>query len=409
MAQLLERNAASRPTASRPYKHAALAVALAGSLTLLGGCLFDDDGGDGGSSTTAASSTASTGGSASSSSTSSSTGSTGSTLPVTLSQPLPLGCASEGGLTNRKDVVWCEPFESVDWWQKGYLGDASKTRPTAATADRMTNATIVSDGCLGGRCLKVDLKQYQSGGLSVHWPLKNANIAPEALYYRYYMKLSPSFYPDTCEANGTYADTGGKFPGPADPRVYPEEQCGNGGAYGDGINCWSMRTYFRNCKGRANAQFCSSPTATTRIGSYLYYYNQQGFANNGIWDSVEWGQGHYDNPFGSCATAKDVGGCGMGIGGQLENDRWYRVETYVKMNTPGQSDGIIRAWVDGVLSYQKTNMIFRIPGHDNLHVRTIWLNVYAGGLTGLCQAASVYLDQMVASLDAPPGPWQAPR
>jgi hypothetical protein len=149
--------------------------------------------------------------------------------------------------------------------------------------------------------------------------------------------------------------------------------------------------------------------ATTRIGSYLYYYQQDGFANAALWDTVEWGQGYYTEPFGSCTAPRDIGSCGIGIGGQLENDRWYRVETYVKMNTPGQSDGVVRAWVDGVLSYQKTNMIFRIAGHDNLHVRTIWLNVFAGGSTGLCQPASVYLDQLVAALDSPPGAWTAPK
>ena len=80
---------------------------------------------------------------------------------------------------------------------------------------------------------------------------------------------------------------------------------------------------------------------------------------------------------------------------------------YVRMNTPGQADGIVRGWVDGQLSYEKTNMIWRIPGHDNLHVRTIWLNVHAGGeAMGLCQASAIYLDQMVAATDGPVGPWK---
>jgi len=74
------------------------------------------------------------------------------------------------------------------------------------------------------------------------------------------------------------------------------------------------------------------------------------------------------------------------------------------MNTPGVADGIIRGWIDGVLSYEKTNMIFRIPGNDNLHVRTVWLNVYKGGVLGNLSSSEVYLDQMVLATDAPIGP-----
>ena len=72
---------------------------------------------------------------------------------------------------------------------------------------------------------------------------------------------------------------------------------------------------------------------------------------------------------------------GIGDGGVLLNDRWYRIEMHVKMNTPGQADGVIEGKVDGILSYEKKNMIFRIPGHDNLHVRTIWLDVFKGALS----------------------------
>ena len=49
------------------------------------------------------------------------------------------------------------------------------------------------------------------------------------------------------------------------------------------------------------------------------------------------------------------------------------------INIPSQEDGIIRGWVNGSLSYEKTNMIWRNPGHDNLHVRTMWLNVHKSG------------------------------
>jgi hypothetical protein len=169
-----------------------------------------------------------------------------------------------------------------------------------------------------------------------------------------------------------------------------------------------MRTTFRNCsQGESTpTHACTTkPTARTRFGSYFYFVNQQSFDNAGFWDNIQWGQGPFNSPFGSCSSASDIGGCGKGDGGVLENGRWYLVEMYVKMNTPGQADGVVRGWVDGVLSYDKRNMVWRIPGHDNLHVRTVWLNIHAGGeFVGLCQGSHVLLDQMVVATGARVGP-----
>jgi hypothetical protein len=78
---------------------------------------------------------------------------------------------------------------------------------------------------------------------------------------------------------------------------------------------------------------------------------------------------------------------------------------HVKMNTPGQADEIIEGKVDGVLSYRKTNMIFRLPGHDSLHVRTVWLDVFKGGGVGNLNDQQVYLDQLVVALKDWVGPW----
>jgi hypothetical protein len=173
-----------------------------------------------------------------------------------------------------------------------------------------------------------------------------------------------------------------------------------------------MRAVFRDCnKGEKTVTHaCINPRATTRFGSYLYFYGQKGFENAGFWDNEPWGQGEFTLPFGSCSTPGDIGGCGTGTGGQFENDRWYLIEMFVKMNTPGHADGVIRGWVDGQLSYEKTNMVWRLPGHDNLHVRTIWLNVHAGGeMVGLCTASYIMLDQLVATVRERAGPIESRR
>lgn len=327
-------------------------------------------------------------------------------------------CASETTLAGRSDVVFCEPWESSTWWQNNnYEGDGAKITATPVSSGDVASTSIVSSGCLSGSCLRVDMKQYVSGALALHWPLKAAGVAPEELYLRYYLKLGDNFDPSLCSSDGVYQDNGGKFPGLADVRTNadPSGQCGNGGAYADGINCWSGRLKFRNCGGSGGADICAADiagkNATTRLG--WYHYVPPAVANNnqemGPFDNQGWGTNLYGATGGtSCAssptnlgsTGSDATSCGKGAAG-LVNGVWYLVELYVKMNTPGVADGVSRAWINGELKYDKTNMLYRMPGHDNLHVRTIWLNVHAGGeAMGLCTASYIMLDQLVAATGA---------
>ena len=108
----------------------------------------------------------------------------------------PLGnCSSESGLTGRGDIVFCEGWESADWWRNGYLKTASTSAPGAAVSADVANTQVVTSGCVSGSCLRVEMKQYQSGALAVHWPLKAAGLQPEELHLRYYLKLGENFDP----------------------------------------------------------------------------------------------------------------------------------------------------------------------------------------------------------------------
>jgi hypothetical protein len=318
--------------------------------------------------------------------------------------PLRGDCSSEGGLAARTDLVFCEPWEVDTWWQAGYQGDGTKSIDRPADTNAIFRSSLVSTNCIYGKCLKLDMLKGETRALMVHWPLARAGLAPEELYLRYYLRLGATFNVYSGDATGKVVGRGGKLPGLADVRTTgdPRGQCGNGGDTADGINCWSMRAEFDHCYRACNTK----PGASMRFGSYLYFYQQEvgeggSFTGrNGNWDSGGiTGKG--------CQTVPTNTDCGIGDGGVLLNDRWYRIEMHVKMNTPGQADGVIEGKVDGVLSYQKKNMIFRIPGHDNLHVRTIWLDVFKGGTVGNLNDQQVYLDQMVAALKDWVGPWVA--
>jgi hypothetical protein len=60
------------------------------------------------------------------------------------------------------------------------------------------------------------------------------------------------------------------------------------------------------------------------------------------------------------------GGWSMGTvnyvgGGPVSSTAWDQVETEFKYNTPGQSDGLIRLWVNGVLKIERLNLQLRGP------------------------------------------------
>jgi hypothetical protein len=249
----------------------------------------------------------------------------------------------------------------------------------------------------------------ESGALALHWPLTAAGQHPDDLYLRYYIKLSADFDPSICAPDGRIIDSGGKLPGLADVRTNadPGGQCGNGGNPADGLHCWSMRSSFRNCYGGSSGSACSVPGAVARFGHYAYFYRTLDFWGvSGHWDRQDYDQSPGDG--GTCRSTANNMRCGIGNMGNLVANRWYRIEIRVRMNTPGQADGVLQGWVDGTKAFDKANMIYRLPGHDDLHVRTAWLNVHTGGdyPNGNCADKKVWLDQMVLATGGLPGPWR---
>ena len=96
----------------------------------------------------------------------------------------------------------------------------------------------------------------------------------------------------------------------------------------------------------------------------------------------------------------------------LQHGRWYSVELYCKLNTPGRlgergkNDGILRGWIDGAPAFEKTNMRFRVV--DTLKIEDVWVNVYHGGATQVPRKdIHLFLDNMVIARK-PVGPMMAP-
>ena len=82
------------------------------------------------------------------------------------------------------------------------------------------------------------------------------------------------------------------------------------------------------------------------------------------------------------------------IYGGAYNGKWVAIENRVKLNTPGQSDGLHQVWIDGVLEISRTGLNYRdsYTGHG---LNAIQLEAYWNGGADATQAR--YYDNFVIS------------
>jgi hypothetical protein len=221
--------------------------------------------------------------------------------------------------------------------------DAGWNSPTGVSG--LDRASIVTGaGARGGKSLKVVFPRggvgpAQGGALWV-MPLGGSY---QELYASYDVRFGPGF---------DFA-LGGKLPGLAGG------QQNTGGNRPHGRDGWSARGMW---------------LAGGRLIQYVYHPDQAG--NFG--DGMAWTQ-----------DGRDV---------YALPDRWYHVEHRVVMNTPGWRDGIVQAWLDGVLVMDRRGVRFRdVPSFaiEAFHFTTF----FGGNEPGFAarRDEAVYFDNVVIS------------
>jgi hypothetical protein len=183
---------------------------------------------------------------------------------------------------------------------------------------------------------------------------KENGYEPEEIYFRYYLRFADD-WDQTVQ--------GGKMPGISGTYGV----AGWGGRRSDGTNGWSARGAFHRSIPDGN------PLAGTHpIGTYCYHADQEGpYGNVWLWQN--------------------------GYRGYLMKNRWYGIEQYLRMNSPGERDGVLRAWVDGRLAFEKTDIRFRHT--DRLKIEQIWMNVYHGGKKPSPYDQHLFVDNVVIARD----------
>jgi hypothetical protein len=270
---------------------------------------------------------------------------------ATWSDPPILGLAArypgDAGIESDAAVVFASRFDARTWrngWS--YIGEGGHY--AIAASDRE-----LAFEPLQGSALKVNLPEGKKNGLNMIYRFRDHRDGePEEIYFRYYLRLADDWDPTV---------TGGKLPGIAG--TY--DKGGWGGRRSDGTNGWSMR-----------GSFFKSPTNSNPIhGSYAigtYAYHADMKSKYG--EDWQWSER------------------GLGL---IEKNRWYCIEQYVKLNTPGAANGIMRAWVDGRIALDRSDVRFRsIP---TLRIDQIWMNVYHGGTEPSPHDQHIYIDNVVVA------------
>lgn len=204
------------------------------------------------------------------------------------------------------------------------------------------------------------------------WPLE-----PE-LYLRYYVRFGDNMFDDVDRGDVLYGQPEMNLVGKFGPSFAHRSLAGNGGAFPEGDDGWSMRANFT----------CISNAADPKhkhivLGDYVYDVDQYQV-------DFSWQRGAL---------------------GTFERNRWYCIERYIKLNTPTLNDGISRAWVDGKLAYEKTNHRWRDnPPYYNgtgpsserrvygdMSVASIWWDWWNGGLTLPAKRVDCFIGDVVIS------------
>jgi hypothetical protein len=173
---------------------------------------------------------------------------------------------------------------------------------------------------------------------------------PEEIYFRYHLRLADDWNP---------AVDGGKLPGLA--ATYGKAAWG--GRRADPLVGWSLRGQFGRAPSPENPLH-----GTSTIGTYAYHAEM----DDDYGDSWYWT---------------------LGVRGVLERNRWYCLEQYVKVNTPGANDGVLRAWVDDALAFERADL--RVRDVASIRIERVWMNVYHGGTARADRDLHAYIDNVV--------------
>ncbi|MFP4553512.1 MAG: FG-GAP-like repeat-containing protein [Actinomycetota bacterium] len=213
------------------------------------------------------------------------------------------------------------------------------------------NRVSITSGGFHETGLRVRIPKGSHYGADFKLKLEDAaDVVPERLFFRYYLKLDPDWR----------TTSSGKLPGFSG--VYGSTGKGGYQSSPDEPG-WSARLMF-------------GPNHTTDdrvdLGYYVYHLGQE----------TRYGEG-----------------LGWNEAGKLRPGDWYCLEGEVDINTPGLADGALRAWVDGTPAFDLSGLEFRRPDEPQIKIESFWFNVYHGGKAVAPQYLGMTIDEVMVDTE----------
>ncbi len=263
---------------------------------------------------------------------------------------LAAGFSGDKGIQTHPAVLWADNFASgklKPGWKTAQMVSSRVMPPLAVPGAGQELLNLAS--------LQATVPRREHLGLDLRFDLPPGpdKLPVQEAYMRYYLRLGPEW---------AAAPDSGKLPGLAG--TY--NKVGWGGRGWDGQQGWSARGSFAKSVGPSHPAF-----GRLALASYVYHSK-------------------ISSPYGDVF----VWGAGNGAG-LVKTNRWVCVEQHIRLNTPGREDGVLRAWVDGVPVFARSNLRFR----DTLAVgiENAWFDVYMGGQQPALKDMGLNIAQVVVA------------
>lgn len=196
------------------------------------------------------------------------------------------------------------------------------------SVSRSENISFVENSDSWGKVMRVDVPEGNHYGMEMDYLFDGVDEV-----YMSWQQYIPSHW---TSADGTHM----KFPG-----IGNRDQHGWGGRRADGTGGWSVRTGVRDRPAYNDS---------LSVEFYVYHMDMGDWGSVYSWDADE-------------------------NGATIFRGEWTEITNYVRVNTPGERDGIIRGWVNGNLAFEKLDIGLRAEGYEQYDIREIMWHVYHGG------------------------------
>jgi hypothetical protein len=255
---------------------------------------------------------------------------------------------------------YTETHAETDWlpssYMDGYFGDPStkgstNERAFIRTDDQSEKAleVLLPKGCVTSACA------FQTKSL-LPSALDSATLS-------YMVKFGPNF--DWVR--------GGKLPGLCGAK------CLTGCKEVSGLDGWSSRNMWRPCVWPPQHPDKALKCSGGKLAAYVYHM----FKDHWCGDDFDFSSDKFRSQASDGEEFNFF---------QPSADKWYHIQTHIRMNTAGDAtdpanfltDGVLKTWLDGELVVDKSEMAWR--QYNNVTIDTLYFSVFFGGSSPSFQA-----------------------